>query len=57
MDQPATRTDPVGSASHTHVTFDDGLVLECGTTLRRHTVAYRTYGTLNADRSNVILVC
>ncbi|WP_254073184.1 homoserine O-acetyltransferase [Acidisphaera sp. S103] len=49
--------DPVGSASHTHVTFDDGITLECGTTLRRHTVAYRTYGTLNADRSNAILVC
>ncbi|HEX3575807.1 MAG TPA: homoserine O-acetyltransferase [Rhodopila sp.] len=57
MDQPATRTDPAHSYSHTHVTFDDGIVLECGTTLRRHTVAYRTYGTLNADRSNAVLVC
>src|SRR5208283_2445460 len=53
MDQPATRMDLI----HTHVTFDDGLVLECGTTLRRHTVAYRTYGTLNADHSNAVLVC
>jgi len=42
---------------HTHVTFDDGIVLECGTTLRRLTVAYRTYGTLNADHSNAVLVC
>jgi homoserine O-acetyltransferase/O-succinyltransferase len=57
MDQPATRTDPANSYSHTRVTFDDGIVLECGTTLRRHTVAYRTYGTLNADRSNAVLVC
>jgi homoserine O-acetyltransferase len=53
MDQTAARTDLV----HTHVTFDDGIALECGTTLRRHTVAYRTYGTLNDDRSNAILVC
>jgi len=53
MDQPATCADP----AHSHVTFDDGIVLECGTTLRRHTVAFRTYGTLNADRSNAVLVC
>jgi homoserine O-acetyltransferase len=57
MDQPATCSDLVKSYSHTHVTFDDGITLECGTTLRRHTVAYRTYGTLNADRSNAVLVC
>jgi homoserine O-acetyltransferase len=37
--------------------FDDEIALECGTILRRHTVAFRTYGTLNADRSNAILVC
>jgi homoserine O-acetyltransferase/O-succinyltransferase len=57
MDQPATRTDPANSYSHSHVTFDDGIALECGTTLRRHTVAYRTYGALNAERSNAVLVC
>ena len=57
MDQPATRSDPANSASHSHVTFDDGMTLECGTVLQRHTVAYRTYGTLNADRSNAVLVC
>jgi homoserine O-acetyltransferase len=57
MDQPATRTDKANSFSHTHVTFDDGIVLECGTTLRHHTVAFRTYGRLNADRSNAVLVC
>nr|WP_294524397.1 homoserine O-acetyltransferase [uncultured Rhodopila sp.] len=53
MDQPAASTDLI----HTHVTFDDGIALECGTTLRRHTVAYRTYGALNEDHSNAILVC
>jgi homoserine O-acetyltransferase len=57
MDQPATRSDLAKSYSHAHVTFDDGIELECGTNLRRHTVAYRTYGTLNADRSNAVLVC
>jgi homoserine O-acetyltransferase/O-succinyltransferase len=57
MDQPATRTDKANSYSHTHVTFDDGIALECGTTLRHHSVAYRTYGTLNAERSNAVLIC
>jgi homoserine O-acetyltransferase len=57
MDQPAARTNTVASYSHTHVTFDDGIALECGTTLKHHTVAYRTYGTLNADRTNAVLVC
>jgi homoserine O-acetyltransferase len=57
MDQPATRTDKANSYSHTHVMFDDGIALECGTTLRHHTVAYRTYGTLNAERSNAVLIC
>jgi homoserine O-acetyltransferase len=42
---------------HTHVSFDDGLTLDCGVTLSTLTVAYRTYGTLNADRTNAILIC
>jgi homoserine O-acetyltransferase len=53
MDQPVTSAE----FAHTHVTFDDGLVLECGTILRSHTVAFRTYGRLNAARSNAILIC
>jgi homoserine O-acetyltransferase len=53
MDQSATRVE----VTHSHVTFDDGITLECGTTLRRHTVAFRTYGTLNPERTNAVLVC
>jgi homoserine O-acetyltransferase len=53
MDRPDNRTE----TEHSHVTFDDGIMLECGTALRRHSVAFRTYGTLNADRSNAVLVC
>ncbi len=33
------------------------LKLECGKTLGPVTLAYETYGTLNADKSNAILVC
>jgi len=43
--------------AHTSVTFNDGLTLDCGATLPTHTVAYRTYGSLNADRTNAILIC
>lgn len=53
MDQTTT----LARVAHTHVTFDDGLALECGATLPRLTVAYRTYGTLNAARTNAVLVC
>lgn len=33
------------------------LALDCGVALADFTVAYQTYGRLNADRSNAILVC
>lgn len=41
------------------VVFDDGrpLVLESGARLTHVEVAYETYGTLNADRSNAVCVC
>ena len=42
---------------HQHTRFDDGLMLECGVQLPELVVAYRTYGALNAARSNAILVC
>src|SRR5690606_24177212 len=36
---------------------DRPLSLDCGTTLSPLTVAYKTYGTLNAARTNAVLVC
>ncbi len=42
---------------HQSITFEDGLALDCGRLLPSLTVAYRSYGTLNADRSNAILIC
>ena len=54
MDQAPTS---LKDDAHLHVTFDEGFALECGTTLRQVTVAYRTYGTLNAARSNAIMIC
>jgi homoserine O-acetyltransferase len=39
------------------VTFDEELRLQSGATLGPITLAYETYGTLNSDRSNAILIC
>jgi homoserine O-acetyltransferase len=36
---------------------DQPLRLDCGVDLAPFTIAYQTYGKLNADRSNAILVC
>lgn len=53
MDQTDTLTEPV----HQSVSFPGGLTLDCGRHLEQMTVAYRTYGTLNAAKSNAILIC
>jgi homoserine O-acetyltransferase len=37
--------------------FSEPLVLDCGQKLGPFSIAYQTYGELNADRSNAILVC
>ncbi len=59
-------TDPVVSESGAadpapgkSVTFgkDEPLRLDCGVELDQFTMAYQTYGALNADKSNAVLVC
>ena len=37
--------------------IDQPLKLDCGVDLAPFQIAYQTYGELNADRSNAILVC
>ena len=52
--RPVTAADAdVGHA----MTFETPLTLDCGKSLGPLTVAYMTYGQLNAARSNAILVC
>ena len=54
--RPVTQPDvDVGNA----IRFgeDQPLALDCGQKLWPWTIAYMTYGTLNADRTNAILVC
>ncbi|WP_026440330.1 MULTISPECIES: homoserine O-acetyltransferase [Acidocella] len=53
MDQTPASTD----FPHQCVTFPEGVMLDCGRALPSVTVAYRTYGTLNAAKSNAIMIC
>lgn len=49
-------SDSVGIVTTEYALFDTQLRLESGRLLGPLTLAYETYGALNADRSNVILV-
>ena len=51
QDAPALPGDQV------RLDAESPLRLDCGVALDHVTVAYRTYGTLNAEKSNVMLVC
>jgi homoserine O-acetyltransferase len=37
--------------------FDTSLKLQSGASIADYTLVYETYGTLNADRSNAVLIC
>ncbi len=60
--EPLTQTSPfpsdsVGLVAPQRMAFDIPLELEGGKRLDAYELVYETYGTLNADRSNAILVC
>ena len=38
-------------------TFEAALPLQSGASIRGYTLAYETYGRLNADKSNAVLIC
>jgi homoserine O-acetyltransferase/O-succinyltransferase len=47
----------IGIVSPQSMHFSVPLPLDSGATLADYTLMYETYGTLNADRSNAVLVC
>ena len=49
--------DSVGIVETQIAHFTEALTLECGKTLPMYDIAYETYGELNADASNAILIC
>jgi homoserine O-acetyltransferase len=47
----------VGAATPQRAGFLEPLILKAGKTLASYELVYETYGELNADRSNAVLVC
>ena len=55
--RPPVPTGSVGYVSPQFLSFDEPLTLSSGQVLSSYTLAVETYGELNAQRSNAVLVC
>lgn len=51
------QSQSVGIVTPRRVSFDEPLALACGRDLPAHELVYETYGELNSQRSNAVLVC
>lgn len=49
--------DSVGLVEEERLAFDEPLALDCGRTLDRYELVYETYGELDAEASNAVLIC
>ena len=49
--------DSVGLVTPQSLHFDSPLQLDCGRMLEQYDFAYETYGELNAEHSNAVLIC
>ena len=47
----------VGIVSPLSMHFAEPLILQSGASIANYTLVYETYGELNADRSNAVLIC
>ena len=54
---PVYPAGSVGLATPQRLHVDTPLLLACGRTLQGYDIVYETYGTLNADASNAVLIC
>lgn len=50
-------SDSVGLVAPKVLQFEEPITLDCGQTLSRYQLIYETYGTLNANHSNAVLIC
>ncbi|MDO3383167.1 homoserine O-succinyltransferase MetX [Gilvimarinus algae] len=49
--------DSVGLVAPQTLVFDEPLTLACGRTLQQYELVIETYGELNANKSNAVLIC
>src|SRR4051794_31686323 len=56
-DSGSTEAASVGVVQAQSMRFDEPLPLDSGATLQGYDLVYETYGELNAERSNAVLVC
>jgi homoserine O-acetyltransferase/O-succinyltransferase len=54
---PSTRAAPETDRPGFRLVVAEPLALDSGVALGPYTIAYQTYGQLNADRSNAVLIC
>jgi homoserine O-acetyltransferase len=47
----------VGAVTPQRSRFAEPVALRCGSSIDEYELVYETYGTLNADRSNAVLIC
>ena len=59
LDPPLARSPEIDTPSSlvAHFSAQEALPLDCRQSLGPYQIAYKTYGDLNADKSNAILVC
>ncbi len=55
--QKTLPADSVGLVTPQTLHFDQPLELDCGRQLSNYDLVYETYGELNAERSNAVLIC
>jgi len=53
----STPANSIGIVSAQRASFDSPLIFRSGAVLPRYELVYETYGTLNAGKSNAILIC
>jgi homoserine O-acetyltransferase len=53
----STTTQTVGIVTPQIAKFSEPVTLKCGTVIDEYELVYETYGTLNQERSNAVLVC
>lgn len=54
---PMNNGKEIGIVTPETAHFNEPLTLECGKTLPKYELVYETYGTLNAAKTNALLVC